>query len=221
MARMARCVIPQIPHHVTQRGSRRQQTFFRDDDYRAYLDLMSKSCRKVGTRVLAYCLMPNHVHLIMVPSDVDGLRASLGEAHRRYALAVNSRKDWRGHLWQERFYSFPMDEPHLLAAIRYVERNPVSAGFCQEASEWSWSSARPHLRGCDDELVEVRPLLEHVDDWATYLSEGAVDATAEQIPIHSRNGRPLGDKRFIDRLEGMTGRILATRTRGRKRRTSD
>ena len=121
MSRIARAVIPGIPHHVTQRGNRRLETFFSDDDYRLYIDLLAESCQRSGTEIWGYCLMPNHVHLIMVPADADGLRASLGEAHRRYARAINQREDWRGHLWQERFQSFPMDEAHLAAAARYVE----------------------------------------------------------------------------------------------------
>ena len=90
MARMARVVIPIYPHHVTQRGNRRQRTFFGDADYTTYLALLSEFCRKAGTRVWAYCLMPNHVHLVMVPSTEDGLRAALGEAHRHYTRHVTS-----------------------------------------------------------------------------------------------------------------------------------
>jgi REP-associated tyrosine transposase len=134
MARMARVVVPFYPHHVTHRGNRRQPAFFGDFDYKTYLELMSEYCRKAGTRVWAYCLMPNHVHLVMVPSHLDGLRAALGEAHRQYTRAVNFRKRWRGRLWQERFHSFPMDEAYLLAAVRYVEQNPVAARLCRRAS---------------------------------------------------------------------------------------
>ena len=107
MARLARIVVPGLPHHVTQRGNRRQQVFFDDGDYRAYRGLLAEYCAKAETQVWAYCLMPNHVHLILVPSHPDGLRAALGEAHRRYSRRINRRQDWQGHLWQERFRSFP------------------------------------------------------------------------------------------------------------------
>src|SRR3990172_7401077 len=132
MARLARVVVPGYPHHVTQRGNRRQATFFDDDDYQAYRDLMAEWCRRCGVRVWAYCLMPNHVHLIAVPGSPEALRQAVGEAHRRYTRLVNFREGWRGHLWQGRFASFVMDEGHLLAAARYVERSPVRAGLVTE-----------------------------------------------------------------------------------------
>ena len=129
MARLARVVAAGIPHHVTQRGNRRQTVFFGDDDYRAYAGLLAQSCTDFGVAVWGYCLMPNHVHLILVPSDEAALRLALGEAHQRYTRRVNVREGWRGHLWQGRFASVPMDEPHLLACARYVELNPVRAGL--------------------------------------------------------------------------------------------
>ena len=221
MPRIARIVVPFYPHHVTQRGNRRQRTFFSDDDYRTYLKLMSRFCRKAGTRVWAYCLMPNHVHLVMVPSHVDGLRASLGEAHRRYTRGVNLREQWRGHLWQERFHSFPMDETHLLAAARYVERNPVGAGLCRHAEDWPWSSAAAHLRGRNDGLVEVRPMLSRIGNWAVYLSETGDDNIGAHISTSSRSGRPLGDAPFVRTLEQITGRALARRPAGRKTKSKE
>jgi len=170
MARMARTVIPGIPHHVIQRGVRRLDVFQSDDDYNTYLDLISKSCKKAGTEVWAYCLMNNHVHLILVPSSEDGLRASLGDAHRQYTRLINFRERCRGHLWQERFHSFAMDENYLLAAVRYVELNPVHADMVNQAGDYHWSSARAHLAGEDDRLVNVAPMLNRVNDWRAYLN---------------------------------------------------
>ena len=102
-------------------------TFFRDEDYQAYLALMAEWCRKCNVAVWAYCLMPNHVHLVAVPESADGLRLAIGEAHRRYSAMVNRRQKWTGHLWQGRFSSFPLDEKYLLAAVKYIEMNPVRA----------------------------------------------------------------------------------------------
>ena len=218
MARMARVVVPFYPHHVTQRGNRRQRTFFGDEDYATYLKLLSKFCLKVKTQVWAYCLMPNHVHLVMVPSCKEGLRAALAETHRRYAITVNSRNEWRGHLWQERFYSFPMDETHLLSAVRYVELNPVVAGLCQRAEDWAWSSARAHVKGADDGLVEVAPMLSRIDDWGAYLSDGSDNDIERQIQKHGHTGRPLGDQTFVNTLERITGRNLKQRRRGPKKK---
>ncbi|MEN8169444.1 MAG: transposase [Pseudomonadota bacterium] len=217
MARMARLVVPGYPHHVTQRGNRRQQTFFCDDDYRYYIELLSKYSREYGTEVWAYCLMPNHIHLVMVPSKEDGLRATLGEVHRRYTRHVNFRKGWRGHLWQERFHSFVMDEVYLMATVRYVERNPIVARLCNEPADWPWSSATAHFKGVDDGLVKVRPMLDRVGDWRGYLSDSESDIDDyDVIALHSRTGRPLGDQSFVSVLESLTGRALTPRQPGRK-----
>ena len=127
MARIARFVVPGLPHHVTQRGNRRERVFFSDDDYRLYQDLLREACDKAGVSVWAYCLMPNHVHLILTPTTADGLARALGKAHRRYSAFVNARLRVTGHLFQSRFGSVAMDEDHLMAAARYVALNPVRA----------------------------------------------------------------------------------------------
>ncbi len=179
MARLARVVVPGVPHHVTQRGNRRLETFFCDDDYKAYRTLLAEHCAAARVACWAYCLMPNHVHLILVPRDADGLRRALGEAHRRYTRRINFREGWRGHLWQERFHSFPMDQTWLLAAARYVELNPLRARLAKRARQWPWSSARAHLAGRDDELVKAAPLLKLAPDWKDYLAEGLEETELE------------------------------------------
>ena len=136
MARLARIVVPDVAHHVTQRGNRRQEVFFCDEDYAHYRDLIAASCREQGVSCLAWCLMPNHVHLILRPSTNDGLRAALAEAHRRYSRRINFSKGWTDYLWQGRFASYPMDEAHLMIAIRYVELNPVKAKLAKTAEHW-------------------------------------------------------------------------------------
>ena len=216
MARLARVVVPGVPHLVTQRGNRRQQTFFNADDYAAYRDLLQAGCEKAGVAVWAWCLMPNHVHLILVPSDEDGLRAALGETHRRYSRRVNQREDWRGYLWQGRFASVAMDETHVLAAARYVELNPVRAGMAPKAKDWRWSSARAHLTGQEDRLTTTAPLLDRVGDWAAFLDGGLGEAERLAIRSGERTGRPLGSADFIASLEGQLGRVLARQKPGRK-----
>ena len=218
MPRLARLVVPGIPHHVTQRGNRRQPTFFSDADYRLYRRLLGEWCGKAGTAIWAWCLMPNHVHLILVPSHEDGLRAALGEAHRRYTRHVNQREDWRGHLWQSRFASFPMDEPHLLACARYVELNPVRAGLVGRPEQWPWSSARAHLGKSGDGLTEIAPLLERVPDWSGLLERGLDETEREAIRSGERNGIPLGGDAFRTRLAMAAGRPVQSRPRGRPRR---
>src|SRR5208282_2221578 len=169
MARIARFVVPDLPHHVTQRGNRRMQTFFGDEDYALYLDLLSERCRQAGVAVWSYCLMPNHVHLILTPSTPQGLGRALGETHRRYASVINARLRVTGHLFQSRFGSVVMDEEHLMPAARYVALNPVRARLVARAQDWRWSSVRAHLAGKDDELVTVKPLLDRAGDFAALL----------------------------------------------------
>jgi putative transposase len=221
MARIARIVIPGIPHHITQRGNRRLQTFFCDDDYREYLTLMADSCRRYDVAVWAYCLMPNHVHLIAVPEQADSFRRALGEAHRRYTRHVNFREQWRGHLWQERFASFPLSENHLLAAARYVELNPLRAGLVKEPWSYKWSSARAHAEGRDDNLVRVGPLLELVADWRSFIEEDITGAEIERFRLHERTGRPLGEAAFLERMETMVGRVLKRQKPGPKQKGSN
>lgn len=219
MARIARVVAPGYPHHITQRGNRRQQTFFCDDDYLAYLELMAEWCRKCRVEIWAWCLMPNHVHLIAVPQTEEGLARAIGEAHRRYTRRINFRENWRGHLWQERFASFPMDESHLLAAARYVEMNPVAAGLVATPRDYRWSSARAHLDGVNDALATVAPLLEMVGDWNSFLSLSPNhDQDRELMRKHERTGRPLGKASFVENLERTMGRLLQPRKPGPKKR---
>ncbi len=221
MARIARVVAAGVPHHVTQRGNRRQKVFFGDEDYAAYRELLAESCRAAGVAVWAYCLMPNHVHLILVPPDPDGLRAALGEAHRRYTRMINVRKGWRGYLWQGRFASFPMDDDYLHACARYIELNPVRAGLAARARDWRWSSARAHLNGKDDGLVMAAPLLKRVTSWKAFLGEGLSEEARDAIRASERTGRPLGAAGFVRQLEKKLRRPLARRKPGPKPAAQD
>jgi putative transposase len=208
MARIARVVVPGMPHHVTQRGNRRLQTFFRDDDYQAYLELMAHWCAVCQVEIWAYCLLPNHSHLIAVPQSADGLRRAIGEAHRRFSRRVNFRQRWRGHLWQGRFASFVMDEVYLLAAARYVELNPVRAKLAVAPGDFRWSSAAAHLRGQDDVLAKVAPLLQLVPNWSAFLATGLTVGERNRLRRHESTGRPLGDDSFLRRVESLLGRVV-------------
>ncbi len=152
--------------------------------------------------------MPNHVHMIMVPKSEEGVRRATGEAHRRYTRRVNFREGWRGHLWQGRFASVPLDQRYLLAAARYVELNPVRAGLVQDPAAYPWSSAAAHLAGRDDALVKVEPLLALVGNWKDFLLSGVTKEEIEGLRRHERTGRPLGNDGFVGQLEELLGRIL-------------
>jgi putative transposase len=171
MPRTVRIVLPELPHHITQRGNRRQPVFFKEGDYQLYLRLMTEECRKSGVRIWAYCLMPNHVHLLAVPETETALTAAIGEGHRRYTWLINRREGWTGHLWQGRYGSEPLaDDAALFTVVRYIERNPVEAGLVARPQDWPCSSARAHLGGPVDPLLDDAELRAMVPDWAAFLA---------------------------------------------------
>jgi putative transposase len=220
MPRMPRVIAPGFPHHVTQRGNRREPIFFEDGDQEIYCDLLAEHTRKCRVEVWAYCLMPNHVHLILVPIDESGLARAVGATHRRYTHFINARGRWTGHLFQNRFGSVVMDEAHLMAGVCYVTLNPVRARLVACAEDWPWSSARAHLKGEDDGLVSVRPVLDRIANFAELL--GSRDETGfDALRASEGTGRPLGNAEFIAGLERILGRRLAKRAPGRKPRERD
>jgi putative transposase len=218
MPRLARLIIPGIPHHLTQRGNRRQRVFFSDEDKSFYLKILKDNIEGTGLRLLGYCLMDNHVHLVSTPSAKDEFASVLGETHRKYTTIINTREKWKGHLWQERYWSFPLDEPYLYRAVRYVERNPVRAGITKNAGGYRWSSARGHLLLNEDPLLDLAASSLIADDWRDYLSEEEDGAFPQELHRHQRTGRPLGDDAFLEKLEAMTGMRLRKRKPGRPRK---
>src|SRR5438132_6701822 len=218
MARLARIVVPGLPHHVTQRGNRRQKVFFEDGDYALCRDLLAERCRKAGVAVWSYCLLPNHVHLVLVPATEDGLALALGETHRRYTGFVNARMRVTGHLFQGRFGSVVMDGPHLLAAARYVALNPVRAGLARRAQDWPWSNVRAHLKARDDNLVTIMPLIERTGGrFADLIATGPSPEQLAAIRTAETIGRPLGSPAFLNLLERKLGRSVRPAKRGPKR----
>jgi REP-associated tyrosine transposase len=218
MARLSRIVIPGLPHHITQRGNRRAQTFFEQGDYALYRDLLCEAARKAEAEIWCYCLMPNHVHIIIVPSDEDGLRRTFADVHRRYTGYVNARMRVTGHLWQGRFGSVVMDEEHLAHAVRYVSLNPVRARLVEWAQDWPWSSVAAHLSGRNDALVKVAPVMQRYGDFATFLNQD-IDVTGayKMLRQSETTGRPVGDNKWIEKLEKLTARQLKPQKRGPKR----
>ena len=218
MPRLARVIVPDTPHHITQRGNRRQQTFFTDGDYRAFLRMAAEEFAKARVEVWSYCLMPNHVHLIVLPRDTRGLATAMHRIQLSYALRINSRQAWTGHFWQGRFASYPMDDDYLAACVRYVGLNPVRAGLVAHARDWPWSSARAHLHGAKDPLITPAPVWERFGpDLAAMFETPLDDETCEALRAAARTGRPLGARQWLAQLENTTGRKLAARPIGRPR----
>jgi putative transposase len=219
MPRTARVVLAGVPHHVTQRGNRRQDVFFSDGDRAAYLGWLAYYCQRFHLEVLAYCLMSNHVHLVIVPESESALEQLFRPLHTRYAQRVNRGRGWSGHLWQGRYFSSALDERYLWASMRYVERNPVRACIVCRAQDYRWSSAPAHCKLVDDYVLtrESRwvELWESVGDWSHWLSgsDGLDDVSVLRRNVE--RGLPCGSDGFVSELERRTGLTLRSTPRGR------
>ena len=216
MSRIARLVIPGLPHHITQRGNGRGQVFFDDADYITFRDLLAQSCKAAKVSCWAYVLMPNHIHVILVPKNKDGLRAALAPVHRRYAGLINARRKKTGHFWQGRYGAAVMDESHLLAAFHYMMRNPVEAGLADSPAKYKWSSAPAYLKGLDDGLTDTTAMLSRLPDMKNFLNRDALNLDELIVRDDETIGRPRGSEKFIRSLERKTGRDLMPERRGPK-----
>lgn len=218
MARLPRVVIAEVAHHITQRGNARRFILDHDADREVYLELLREDIQRSGLTLLGYCLMSNHVHLVLVPHKADGLARALKRTHGRYASYWNAAHRSSGHLWQGRFYSCPLDPPHLWQALRYTELNPVRAGIVKDAVSWPWSSAPVHLgQTAADEFLDIRRWQDHWSacTWRAYLAAGETQSELAAIRHCTYTGRPLGTEEFVKQLEQSTRRRLAAQKGGR------
>lgn len=220
MPRVARIVIENVPHHVTQRGNNRQDVFLADEDRRVYLSLLKDRAEACGLEVLAYCLMTNHVHLVVVPRSAEALARAVGRAHYRYTQYVNRLHGRVGHLWQNRFFSCALDEVHLWRTVSYVERNPVRAKIVRAPWRYRWSSAGAHVGEADRSgLLDLRWWRRTWTPakWKRELARGEDEQIVDAIRGNLRTGRPLGSDRWISRLEARLNRRLRALPAGRPR----
>jgi len=216
MARLARVVVPGLPYHVTQRGNGRRRVFFADPDYAAYRDWLAEAAHEARVSVWAWCLMPSHVHLILVPQDEDGLRRALARVHRRYAGLIHARRRRTGHFWQGRYGAVAMDEDHLAAAYRYVNLNPVRARLVERAEDWPWSSARALLGLAEDGLTDLAPARQRFSRFADLLEADEDEGATARLRKGESVGRPVGSDTFLAALETRTRRRLHALKRGPK-----
>ncbi len=154
MPRTARFVIPDVSLHVVQRGHDGHDCFFEESDHFAYLDYLHGFAVRFQCTVHAYCLMTNHVHLLLTPSTEDGCALLMKYLGQHYVQRLNARLNRVGTLWQGRFYSCPVaSERYVLACYRYIERNPVAAGMVSQAADYRWSSFAANALGGTDGFV--------------------------------------------------------------------
>ena len=215
-----RLVAPGVPHHVTQRGTRRGNVFFSDKDREFYLDLLMASTEKYNVTVLSYCLMTNHVHLMLVPSEESSLSLAMRSVHKKYADKINQEMGWKGHLWQERFFSSPVDSKYFWIAVRYIERNSVEAGIVEHAADYQWSSAAAHCG------LKKDPVLNYSEDWAKQfslnkdwykcLSDSSDLVQVAKLLRNIKRDLPTGSDIFLTELEKKHGIPTRLKKRGRR-----
>ncbi len=222
MPRIGRVVAVNLPHHITQRGNYKQEIFLNDDDRKQYLVWIQEYSLKYGLKILGYCLMQNHVHFIATPTKEDSLAKTFNTAHMRYSQYFNKKLNQRGHLWQGRFYSCVLDEPHLILAARYIERNPVRAGLVKQPWQWQWSSALAHTIEKAPSFFGLRDFLSLTGlsyfAWQEYIDCKEKDAFLQNIRKHTLTGRPLGGALFVKKLGMMLQRDLVALPKGRPKK---
>ena len=217
MARRGRIIIPNTPHHVVNRGNRRQDVFFEEDDYIQYLEILAKFCIIYEVRIVSYCLMTNHIHLIAIPSEEYTLAKAIGDAHQAYTRMINFRYGWRGHLWQGRFFSCPMDEIYTARTARYIELNPVKAKMVKDFGDYKYSSAGFHLGKHLNDPVIKEPYIDFsAEEWREYVEEGIDEEEEGKIEVQTQTGKPLGEEGFISKIEKLTGLELTAKKPGPK-----
>ncbi len=224
MPRFARIVVPGVPHHITQRGNNQQDVFFVDDDYRVYLRILAEEAKKFELDILGYCLMTNHIHLIATPKNEDSLAKAAGRAHFRYTQYINRMHSRSGHLWQNRFYSCPLDRKHFWLALRYIETNPVRAKLLRLPWMYPWSSAAVHVgKSKEDGLVSITnwKRISTGVDWQYALRQGCSEVEMKIIRLGTNVGRPLATDNFLSKLEKTVGRRLRPLPVGRPKLESE
>jgi putative transposase len=210
-------IIVNSPHHVTQKGNY-GGVIFSNDNYREYyLSLVGEYSRRYELALLAYCLLPNHVHFIVIPAQEYSLAKVFNLAHMRYTQYVNKRKKASGHLWQGRFRSCVLDSHCLSDAIKYVERNPARLKLVKKPGEWEWSSAAAHTGERHSvALKDIFPMVSvNASGWSKYINGRDDVDFLNTIRKQTRVGRPVGLSAFITTLESRFGKKLVDLRRGR------
>ncbi len=224
MPRRARIVIPDLPHHVTQRGNNGQDVFFVDDDRRVYLRLLRIQSAKFALEILGYCLMPNHIHVIVRPGREDSLAKAIGRTHLIYTEYINRMHNRTGHLRQNRFYSCPLGKQHFWRALRYIEQNPVRAGVVRLPWEYKWSSAAAHVDGKDNFGLLNLPWWQSAAgriDWRQALGLQQDEKQIREIRMSTTVGRPLAGDAFMSKLETTIGKRLRPLPVGRPKKQKE
>jgi len=221
MARGARPVLPQIPHHVVARGVNHQPLFLSGYEKARYLKRLARIAEETGVEVHAYCLLNDEIRLLLTPTRPDSLAHFFHRLHTHWALRFNHAHDRSGHLFEDRFHSSPLDPPHSLAALRFVEVQPRRLQQqVERLEEWEYSSAKAHLRGEEDGLVRLATEVYRqigAAAWREFLarSDGEVEARLERaLP----GNRACGSPEWLAEMAQRCGHRLSWGPPGRDRR---
>ena len=224
MPRIARIVAVGYPHHITQRGNYQQKIFLDEADLRKYLSLIIPESKRYKLKILAYCLMPNHVHFIGIPEKEDSLGKVFKYVNMKYSQYHNKKIHSRGHLFQQRFFSCVMDEAYTIACARYIERNPVRAKLVKKPWEWKWSSAILHCQKEREskDILGANRLFNYIDyeqkkcqEFIEYSDDAEQSNKIKEL---TTRGRPLGGPQFVKKLEAKLNRVFSFRSRGRPKK---
>ena len=221
MPRIARIIATGYPHHITQRGNNRATVFFDDEDRQTYLKLLSRYSQKYHISIWAYCLMGNHIHLLAVPETETALSRGIGLTNLMYTQYLNRKLKQSGRIWQNRFFSCVVEnDQYLWSVARYIERNPLKIALAASAELYQWSSAKAHITGTNDPLLDATSWLSPQErsayaNFVIYEDE----ETDNAIRRATRTGRPYGTDQFIDQLEFRLNQPLRPRKPGRPQKT--
>ena len=188
MPRYPRQTFAYTPHHIVQRGCRREKIFFDESDFHTYIRYLVTAAIKYDVEIWCYCLMDNHIHLIAFPKDEKSLSKMIGEAHRKYSLYINYKNDWKGHLWEYRFKSFPMDVTYLFHTVRYILRNPIDAGIADHPINYRWSNAHSLIHKLPNKFPGSLGLLDFLNDWSDFISQPTNKEIERSIHRHEKSG---------------------------------
>ena len=215
MPRTARASVGEMCYHVINRGNARQAVFHKDEYYKAFINLVNDTCQRVAMRMLGYCIMPNHFHLVLWPyanGDLGKWMQWLLTAHvRRYHQHYKSS----GHVWQGRFKAFPVEQDnHLLTVLRYVERNPLRARLVEHAEDWSGSSLSRSTLKMDQDWLCSQPVSGPVN-WIDWINQPQTESELEQLRHSVNRGTPYGSAEWIQRIATQLGLEASLHPRGR------
>jgi len=220
MPRIARIVVKEYPHHIIQRGNNRQDVFFDDKDKKYYLDMLNKYSKECECKINAYCLMNNHIHILMVPQQDNSLAKTMQKVSLKYTQYINKKFKRTGRLWECRFHSAVVDsESYLWTVCRYIERNPVRAKMVEKPRDYIWSSAR--FQVTDNKSGFLEPVWKDPverQEYEKFLNASGKKEENDMVKKRTYAGKPIGSEKFTEKIVEMLGIVINPRPKGRPRK---